>query len=128
MNSNQANGPIAPPVASYSSAARAGSLVFVSGQIPIDPISGELISDDPEAATTQCLANVEAVLSQEGLALNHIVKASVFLTNAEDYAAMDKAYSEAMPKPFPAREAVIVRGLPKGARVEISVIASTERI
>lgn len=101
----------------------AGNLVFVSGQIPLDPASGELISEDMKAATARCIANAQAILQAAGLDLNNVVKASVFLTTMDDYAEMDAAYREAMPMPFPAREAVAVLALPKGARVEISMIA-----
>ena len=113
----------AQPVAAYSQAVEAGELVFVSGQIPLDPTSGELISEDMKAATARCIANAKAILQAAGLDLNNVVKASVFLTTMDDYAEMDAAYREAMPMPFPAREAVAVLTLPKGARVEISMIA-----
>ena len=113
----------AQPVAAYSQAVEAGDLVFVSGQIPLDPTSGELISEDMKAATARCIANAQAILQAAGLDLNNVVKASVFLTTMDDYAEMDAAYREAMPMPFPAREAVAVVALPKGARVEISMIA-----
>jgi 2-iminobutanoate/2-iminopropanoate deaminase len=113
----------AAPVAAYSQAVRAGDLVFVSGQIPLDPTSGALISDAIDAATRQSLANVTRILESAGGTLNHVVKATVFLVDPADYAGMDAAYREVMPEPFPAREAVFVAGLPKGARVEISVIA-----
>ena len=113
----------AQPVAAYSQASEAGGLVFVSGQIPLDPATGTLIAEPMEAATAQCIRNAEAILQAAGLDLNNVVKASVFLTAMDDYAAMDSAYREAMPQPFPAREAVAVKALPKGARVEISMIA-----
>lgn len=113
----------AQPVAAYSQAVEAGDLVFVSGQIPLVPASGELISEDMKDATTRCIANAEAILQAAGLDLNNVVKTSVFLTTMDDYAEMDAAYREAMPQPFPAREAVAVLALPKGARVEISMIA-----
>ena len=113
----------AQPVAAYSQAVEAGDLVFVSGQIPLDPATGELISEDMHAATTRCIANAQAILQAAGLDLNNVVKASVFLTTMDDYAEMDAAYREAMPMPFPAREALAVLALPKGARVEISMIA-----
>ena len=113
----------AQPVAAYSQAVEAGELVFVSGQIPLDPTSGELISEDMKAATAQCIANAQAILQAAGLDLNNVVKASVFLTTMDDYAEMDAAYREAMPMPFPAREAVAVLALPKSACVEISMIA-----
>mgnify|MGYP003970612919 FL=1 len=117
----------AAPIAAYSQAVSAGDLVFVSGQIPLDPESNELISDSIEAATKQSLRNVQRILEAAGLELRHVVKASVFLINTEDYTGMDATYKDIMPEPFPAREAVFVAGLPKGARVEISVIAHTHR-
>ena len=116
----------AQPVAAYSQAVQAGQLVFVSGQIPIVPQTGDLLAEDMEAATTQCIANAEAILRAAGLNLNNVVKTSVFLTTMDDYAEMDNAYRKAMPHPFPAREAVAVHALPKGARVEISMIASKD--
>jgi 2-iminobutanoate/2-iminopropanoate deaminase len=113
----------AKPVASYSQAVRAGELVFVSGCIPIDPESGALVSDSIENATAQSLANVKNILNGAGLGLENIVKASVFMINSDDYMGMDHVYASTLPKPYPAREAIFVAGLPKGAIVEISVIA-----
>lgn len=113
----------AAPVAAYSQAVAAGNLVFVSGQIPIHPQTGELIADEIEAATKQSLSNIQQILGEAGLGLEHVVKATIFLIQPNDYAGMDAAYRKMMPQPFPAREAVFVVGLPKGARVEISVIA-----
>ena len=113
----------AAPVAAYSQAVRAGEFLFVSGQIPIDPATGQLISESIRSATLQSLANVHRILESAGATLNQVVKASVFLIDPDDYAEMDAAYRDAMPQPFPAREAIFVAGLPKGARVEISVIA-----
>jgi 2-iminobutanoate/2-iminopropanoate deaminase len=117
----------AAPVAAYSQAVSAGDLVFVSGQIPLAPESNELISNSIEAATKQSMRNVQRILEAAGLELRHVVKASVFLISTEDYTGMDATYKDIMPEPFPAREAVFVAGLPKGARVEISVIAHTHR-
>ena len=117
----------AAPVASYSQAVAAGDLVFVSGQIPLDPQSGELIAHSIEAATEQSLRNVQRILEAAGLELRHVVKASGLLMNTGDYDAMDATYKNIMPEPFPAREAVFVMGLPKESRVEISVIALTQR-
>ena len=113
----------AKPVAAYTQAVRAGDLLFVSGCIPVNPEKGELISGTIEDATRQSLANVEAVLKEAGLQMINIVKASVFMIDSEDYSGMDKVYAEVMPTPYPAREAVFVKALPKAARVEISVIA-----
>ena len=117
----------AAPVAAYSQAVNAGDLVFVSGQIPLDPATGELISETVEAATAQSLRNVTRILEAAGLTLNHVVKATVFLIDSNDYGGMDATYRTILPEPFPAREAVFVAGLPKGARVEISVIAHRNR-
>ena len=114
----------AQPVAAYSQAVQAGELLFVSGQIPLDPRTNTLISSSMESATAQCIANAEAILKAAGWGLHNVVKVSVFLTTMDDYAEMDAAYRKAMPSPFPAREAVAVMALPKGARVEVSMIAS----
>ena len=119
IHSNEA----AKPLAAYTQAVRAGDLVFVSGCIPINPSTGELISDSIENATRQSLANVENVLIEAGLNLKDVVKASIFMIDSDDYSGMNSVYAEIIPQPFPAREAIFVRGLPKGARVEISVIA-----
>ena len=124
MSSRVNTSSAAQPVAAYSQAVEAAGLIFVSGQIPLEPGSGNLISEDMQLATTQCIRNAEAILKAANLSLNNVVKASVFLTTMDDYADMDAAYREAMPEPFPAREAVAVKALPKGARVEISMIAS----
>ena len=117
----------AAPVAAYSQAVEAGDLVFVSGQIPLNPENGELVAESIEAATAQSLRNVTRVLEAAGLGLEHVVKATVFLIDSGDYAGMDATYRTIVPEPFPAREAVFVAGLPKGARVEISVIAHRNR-
>ena len=117
----------AAPVAAYSQAVEAGDLVFVSGQIPLNPETGELVAETIEAATAQSLRNVTRVLEAAGLSLEHVVKATVFLIDSSDYGGMDATYRTTLPEPFPAREAVFVAGLPKGARVEISVIAHRNR-
>jgi len=114
----------AQPVAAYSQATQAGPLVFVSGQIPLVPETGQLLGDDMQMATRQCIANADAILREAGLTLGNVVKASVFLTTMDDYVDMDAAYRDTMPAPYPAREAVAVKALPKGARVEISMIAA----
>ena len=113
----------AKPVAAYTQAVRAGELVFVSGCIPLNPETGELVADTIENATAQSLSNVKNVLISSGLDLEDIVKASVFMIDSEDYAGMNNKYAEIMPQPYPAREAIFVKGLPMDSRVEISVIA-----
>lgn len=117
----------AAPVAAYSQAVEAGDLLFVSGQIPLTPKTGELVAQTIELATAQSISNVERILEAAGLSLQHVVKATVFLIDSADYAGMDFTYRSLIPEPFPAREAVFVKGLPKGARVEISVIAHRNR-
>ena len=117
----------AQPVAAYSQAVEAGDLLFVSGQIPLDPATGALISETIESATAQSISNVQRVLEAAGLGLQHVVKAKVFLIDSSDYAGMDATYRQHLPEPYPAREAVFVKGLPKDARVEISVIAHRNR-
>ncbi len=117
----------AQPVAAYSQAVEAGDLLFVSGQIPLDPATGALISETIESATAQSISNVQRVLEAAGLGLQHVVKATVFLIDSSDYAGMDATYRQHLPEPYPAREAVFVKGLPKDARVEISVIAHRNR-
>ena len=117
----------AAPVAAYSQAVEAGDLVFVSGQIPLNPENGELVAETIEAATSHSMRNVTRVLEAAGLGLEHVVKATIFLIDPGDYAGMDATYRTIVPEPFPAREAVFVAGLPKGARVEISVIAHRNR-
>jgi 2-iminobutanoate/2-iminopropanoate deaminase len=116
----------AKPVASYSQAVKAGELIFVSGCIPINPATGNLVESNIEEATEQCLENVKQILMGVGLHLGDIVKASIFMINTEDYSGMDLTYSQMIPQPYPAREAVFVTALPKNARVEISVIAKIE--
>jgi len=123
MSDSVSSSKAAAPVAAYSQAVNAGDLTFVSGQIPMDPASGELVSSSIESATAQSLSNVARILEAAGLSLNHVVKATVFLIDSDDYSGMDQTYRKIMPEPFPAREAVFVKGLPKGSRVEISVIA-----
>jgi 2-iminobutanoate/2-iminopropanoate deaminase len=115
------------PVAAYSQAVEAGDLLFVSGQIPLDVATGALISETIESATAQSISNVQRVLEAAGLGLQHVVKATVFLIDSSDYAGMDATYRQHLPEPYPAREAVFVKGLPKDARVEISVIAHRNR-
>ena len=116
----------AKPVASYSQAVKAGELIFVSGCIPLNPATGKLVESNIEEATEQCLENVRLILKGVGLHLGDLVKTSIFMINPEDYSGMDLTYSQIIPKPYPAREAVFVSALPKNARVEISVIASIQ--
>lgn len=107
----------------YSQGIDAGSLVFVSGQLPVDPATGEMPADVSEQAA-QSISNVEAILKEAGLTLADVVKTTVFLQNMGDFAAMNAVYESRFPKPCPARSAVEVACLPKGALLEIEAIAT----
>jgi 2-iminobutanoate/2-iminopropanoate deaminase len=108
----------------YSQAIRAGSLLFVSGQVPIDPATGALVDGDIAAQTRQVLQNVGAILEAAGASFDHVVRTTVFLTDMNDFAAMNEVYATCFTSPAPARATVQVSRLPKDARVEIDVIAS----
>lgn len=107
----------------YSQAIHAGSYVFCSGQIPIDPATGKLCSDDFEAQTKQVLANVAAVLAAAGLTTQDVVKSTVFLKDMADFPKLNPLYEAAFAPHKPARSTVQVAKLPLDARVEIEVIA-----
>jgi len=107
----------------YSAAIDVGPFVYCSGQTPIDPATGELVPGTVADQTRQVLTNVAAVLQAAGLALDAVVKTTVFLTNMADFSEMNEVYAEFFAEPFPARSTVAVAGLPKCASVEIEVIA-----
>lgn len=107
----------------YSQAVRAGDLIFVSGQLPIDPATGEFAGDEIVAQTKQSLSNIQAILESEGLALDDVVKTTVLLKNIGDFAAMNEVYATFFKGDCPARAAYEVAALPKAALVEIEAIA-----
>lgn len=107
----------------YSQAIEAGGMVFVSGQLPIDPATGEFAEGGVKELTRQSLNNVKHILEAAGLSMDNVVKTGVFLADMADFAEMNEAYAEFFRAPFPARAAVAVKTLPKGARVEIEAIA-----
>ena len=107
----------------YSQAIRVGNLVFTSGQIPIDPATGVFVEGGIKEQTRQSLSNVQAILEEAGLSMSHVVKTTVFLADMNDFADMNAVYAEFFSEPYPARSAVAVKTLPKGALVEIEVIA-----
>jgi len=107
----------------YSQAVRAGGFIFCSGQIAMDPKTGELISGDIGAQTDRVLENLQAVLRAAGASLDHVVKCTVFLANMDDFAAMNEVYGRFFSKDPPARAAVEVSRLPKGVGVEIEAVA-----
>jgi 2-iminobutanoate/2-iminopropanoate deaminase len=107
----------------YSQAVRAGNLLFVSGQLPLDPATGQFVDGDIAAMTRQIFANIQAVLAAAGANLDQIVKTTVFLADLEDFQAMNTAYAEFFSADPPARSTVQVARLPRDARIEIEVIA-----
>ena len=115
----------APPAAGpYSQAIKAKGLVFVSGQLPLHPVTGEM-PEGVAAQTAQSLANIEAILAAEGLAMSDVVKCMVFLTDMDTFGEMNAVYAEAFQSQAPARSAYQVVRLPKDALVEIEAIAVT---
>ena len=109
----------------YSQAVDSGAgLVFLSGQLPLDPATGAFPEGGIQAQTRQSLRNVQAILAAAGLSLANVVKTTVFLADMGDFAAMNEVYAEFFAEPFPARSAVAVKALPKGALVEIECFAS----
>jgi 2-iminobutanoate/2-iminopropanoate deaminase len=110
----------------YSQGVVEGGFLFCSGQIPLDPDTGELVSGGIEASTERVLDNMEAVLKSAGLALADVVKTTVFLVRAEDFPAMNAIYARRFGDHRPARSTVIVAALPKAAIVEMDLIARTK--
>jgi 2-iminobutanoate/2-iminopropanoate deaminase len=107
----------------YSQAVRMGNLLFCSGQIPLDPATGELVTGDVAAQTRQVFANLSAVLSQAGAGFEHVARTTVYLADMGDFAAMNAVYATFFSTPAPARSTIQAAGLPRNARVEIDVIA-----
>lgn len=107
----------------YSQAVKTGNLVFCSGQIPIDPATGEFVSDEVAKQTEQVLKNLKAVLEAAGTGLNNVVKTTVFLADMNDFAAMNEVYSRFFSENKPARATVQAARLPKDAKVEIECVA-----
>ena len=108
----------------YSQAIEVNGFVFASGQIPIDPATGQFAEGGIQAQTRQSLLNAQAILQAAGTDLSHVVKTTVFLSDIADFAAMNEVYAQFFQSPFPARSAVAVRDLPKGALVELEVVAA----
>lgn len=111
----------------YSQAIEAGGLVFVSGQLPVNPTTGEFAEGGIKEQTRQSLTNAQQVLQAAGTDLSRVVKITVFLSDMDNFGAMNEVYAEFFSQPFPARSAFAVRTLPKGALVEIECIAEAQR-
>ena len=110
--------------APYSQAIAAGDLIFVSGQIPLDPQTQQMVQGDVRAQTERVMENLSAILSAGGVGFGDVVKASIFLVDLNDFAVVNEVYGKRFPSAPPARSTVQVAALPKGARVEIDVIAT----
>jgi 2-iminobutanoate/2-iminopropanoate deaminase len=113
----------AAPVGPYNHAVRVGDLLFCSGQIPLDPATGNLVAGDVRAQTQRVLENIRLLLEDQKLSFGHVVKCTVFLTNLADFAAMNEVYGRFFTADYPARSTVQVAALPRGAAVEIEVVA-----
>ncbi|HEX5024493.1 MAG TPA: RidA family protein [Agriterribacter sp.] len=120
INTQNAPAPIGP----YSQAVKAGNLLFVSGQIAINPATGNIDASNASEETTQVMKNLEAILTQAGLDFSHVVKTTIFLSDMNLFATVNEVYGQYFSGDYPARETVAVKGLPKNVHVEISVIAA----
>ncbi|GAA4803599.1 RidA family protein [Olivibacter ginsenosidimutans] len=119
INTNQAPAPIGP----YNQAIKAGNTLYISGQIPLSPETNALINGSIADETRQVLENLHAILTTAGYSFADVVKTSIFLSDMADFAEVNEVYAEYFTENAPARETVAVKGLPKGVRVEISLIA-----
>lgn len=123
INTNGAPQAIGP----YSQAIKANGFLFISGQIPLDPVSGQIVYGGIESQTYQVLNNLKAILAHEGLLFDHVVKTTVFLKDMEDFAAVNKVYAQYFTNEPPARACVQVAKLPRDVSVEIEAIAVYEK-
>ncbi len=111
----------------YSQAVSSGEFLFISGQLPIDPASGEMVTGDIAKQTRRVLQNVEAILESQGLSVGDIVKVTVFITQMDDYQTVNEVYADMFGEWHPARSVVQVAGLPKEASIEVEAIATLSR-
>lgn len=115
--------PTGKAIGPYSLGIGAGDTVFLSGQIPLDGSTGKLVEGGIEAQTEQVFRNIKALLDNAGVTMAHVVKATVFMTDLKEFAAMNGVYEKNFAAPYPARSTIQVAGLPMAAKVEIEVIA-----
>ena len=113
------------PIGPYSQAVRANGFVFISGQIPIDPVRGQLVEGGVAAQTHQVMKNLSAILQAAGIGLGNVVKTTVFLTNLDDFSVINQVYGEYFAEAKPARATVQVARLPREALVEVEAIAAS---
>ncbi len=119
IHTSQAPAAIGP----YRQAIEVNGMIFASGQIPVDPATGQFVEGGIQEQAEQCLRNVEAILAEAGTDISHVVKTTVYLSSITDFVAMNEVYARHFTEPYPARSAVAVKDLPKGALVEIEVLA-----
>jgi len=112
------------PIGPYSQAVESGNFLFCSGQIAIDPASGQVLTGDLKIQTEQVMKNIDAVLKAGGLSFRHVIKTTIYLTNMADFTTVNEIYGKYFPEQPPARSTVAVAGLPKGVNVEIEVLAA----
>ncbi|MBW8686293.1 RidA family protein [Chitinophaga rhizophila] len=120
INTNNAPAPIGP----YNQAVQSGNLLFVSGQIALNPETNQLVMDDIKTETHQVMKNLQAILTAAGIDFSNVLKTTIFIMNMNDFAQINEVYGSYFSGEYPARETVQVAALPKGVNVEISVIAS----
>lgn len=111
------------PIGPYSQAVKTGNLLFISGQVAINPVSNDIEAKTPADETEQVMKNLDAILREAGITFDHVVKTTIFLTDMALFATVNEIYGKYFSGKFPARETVAVKGLPKGVNVEISMIA-----
>ncbi|MEW6456004.1 MAG: RidA family protein [Acidobacteriota bacterium] len=121
LNAPQAIGP-------YSQGIKSNGFIFLSGQIPIDPKTGEIRGETIEQQTDQVFENIKSILEDSGSSLDKVVKSTVFMTDLNEFAKMNDIYAKKFKKPYPARSTVEVKRLPRNSRIEIEVIAEIEAI
>ncbi len=127
MSRQTVKSPNTTAIGPYSHAVWAGDLLYLSGQTPLDPATGQLVTGDVAAQAAQCFRNLFGVLAAAGLTPADVVKVNVYLTDMADFAAMNAAYAAQFEPPYPARTTVAVAGLPRGAGIEIEMIAQITR-
>lgn len=108
----------------YSQAVKCGNMLFCSGQIPLDPVSGELVDGDITRQCEQVMDNIAAVLTAAGIGFDDVAKTTIYLVDMDDFAAVNKVYGRCFPSHKPARSTVAVKSLPRGALLEIEIIAA----
>ncbi len=118
------NGP--PAIGPYSPALRVGSLLFISGQVPVDPSTGQLVDGDIGVQTRRVLENLGSLLAAAGLSYRHVVRTTVFLADMDEFSDMNAEYARFFSEPYPARSTVQAARLPRHARIEIDAIASAD--